>query len=131
MSGGARFKIAELCGGHAKQQEAVELALYDTRRFWVWYCSRRAAKTTGIAILLLVAALDKDNANCIYAGITRGHAKETIWRRIWKPMCDRLGIECKHNETSQQTIFANGSSVVFGGLDDKRHIQTYLGNEVD
>jgi hypothetical protein len=100
--------------------------------YQVWSCSRRAAKTTGIAIHDLFVALSEPGTNQIYAALTRGQAKEAMWRTTWIPMVDRvcgLGY-AKHNHTNQQTMFPNGSSVAFGGLDDIRHIQTMLGQRL-
>jgi len=121
----------ELTAGHAKQLDALVSLLTSPERFWCWYTSRRAGKTSNVAFAHLLTALANDNQNCIYAALTRGQAKEAVWRTIWLPLLDRLEIKHKSNQTHQQTIFENGSSVVFGGLDDLRHIQTYLGNRVD
>lgn len=126
------MNLEQLTGGHEKQLDALTALLYDNdERFQLWWCSRRAAKTTAVAIALAELATSRDGSNCIYVGITRKQVKNTIWRVIWKPLLERLGVDCKHNETDQQTIFPNGSSVVFGGIDDRKHIETHLGNRLD
>lgn len=131
----AEIDLLALCAGHAKQLEAIETLLDpDSPQFQTWYCSRRAAKTTGISIHDLAVAIREPGSNQIYTALTRSQAKEAMWRVTWKPMVDRVcaehDIAYKHNDTNQQTLFENGSSVVFGGLDDMRHIQTFLGQNL-
>jgi hypothetical protein len=127
--------LDKICGDHFKQREAIHALLTDPAQFQLWRCSRRAAKTTGIALTAAHIATEEDGTNQIYAALTRGQAKEAMWRTTWKPFIAReLGDEksggYKHNETNQQTMFANGSSVAFGGLDDLKHIQTFLGQKL-
>ena len=124
--------LAKECGTHFKQLDAITTLLIDSHQFQAWYCSRRAAKTHGIALHDLKVALAEPGTNQIYTALTRSQAKEAMWRVTWVPMVDRicgLGF-AKHNHTNQQTIFPNGSSVAFGGLDDLRHIQTFLGQNL-
>lgn len=121
----------ELTAGHGPQLDALLTLLRSPERFHCWICSRRAGKTEAIVYALLLTALGQDNRSCIYTALTRGQAKESVWRTKWIPLLDRLEIKRKDNLTNQQTIFENGSSVVFGGLDDRKHIQTFLGSDIE
>lgn len=127
--------LDRICGEHFKQRAAIHALLNDPAQFQGWRCSRRAAKTTGMAIVGTEIAIEEPGTNQIYAALTRGQAKEAMWRTTWKPfLMKELGDEktggYKHNETNQQTMFTNGSSVAFGGLDDLKHIQTFLGQKL-
>ena len=121
---------AALCGGHVKQLDAIRTLLDpNASQYQAWYCSRRAAKSHGMAIHALKVAIEEPGTNQIYTALVRAQAKEAMWRTKWIPLVDGLFGEgyAKHNHTNQQTIFPNGSSVGFGGVDDLKHIQTLLG----
>lgn len=129
------MNLEKICGEHYKQLDAIQTLLTNPAQFQLWRCSRRAAKTVGMAIAGATVATTEPGTNQIYAALTRGQAKEAMWRTTWKPLLLReLGDEktggYKHNETNQQTMFENGSSVAFGGLDDLKHIQTFLGQKL-
>lgn len=124
------MELEAICGEHYKQLDAIQTLLTDPAQFQGWRCSRRAAKTTGMAITAAKIATSEPGTNQIYAALTRGQAKEAMWRTTWKPFLDSQGIERKDNETNQQSMFPNGSSVAFGGLDDLKHIQTFLGQKL-
>ena len=121
----------ELVAPHAKAAEALDTLLDSPGRYQCWWTSRRAAKTNTIARAHMLTALSTPNANCIYTALTRGQSREVVWRTIWLPMLDHYEIAHKPNQTNQQSIFPNGSSVVFGGLDDEKHVQTHLGTRLD
>lgn len=121
----------DLVSPHLRAFEALTDLLDSPDRFWVWYTSRRAAKTSTLARAHLLTALTIPGANCIYTALTRGQAREVVFRTIWQPMLARYEIDHKTNLTHQQTIFPNGSSVIFGGLDDEKHILTNLGTRLD
>ncbi len=121
----------ELLAPHTKALAALSSLLDDPERFFVWYTSRRAAKTSTLARAHLLTALTIPGANCIYTALTRGQAREVVFRTIWQPMLAKYEIAHKTNLTHQQTIFPNGSSVLFGGLDDEKHVLTNLGTRLD
>ncbi len=126
-----RVTPEELTAPHEKALDALTTLLNDPARYQCWWTSRRAAKTNTLARAHLLKALNTDGANTIYTALTRGQAREVVWRTIWLPMLDRYEIEHKPNQTHQQSIFPNGSSVIFGGLDDEKHILTNLGTRLD
>lgn len=121
----------ELVNPHVKAREALDALLDHSARFQCWYTSRRAAKTSTVLRGHMLQALEHEGSNGIYTALTRGQAREVAWRAIWIPLLDRYEIERKDNQTHQQSIFPNGSSVVFGGLDDEKHILTNLGTRLD
>jgi hypothetical protein len=123
--------VEDLTGSHVKAADALRTLVYEPDRFQCWRTSRRAAKTSTIARALMLTATGNENTNSIYTALTRGQAREVVWRTIWLPLLDKYQIEHKPNQTHQQSIFPNGSSVLFGGLDDEKHITTNLGNRLD
>lgn len=130
------FTIEGLTNGHQRQAQALRDLLYHPNRRHCWMTARRAGKTTAAAFALALFALANKDANCVYLGLTKDHARTVIWAEIWLPLLEkwgfRDGIEVIHSETRRETIFtATGSVVKFGGTDDMRHVRTMLGTRLD
>lgn len=101
------------------QSEATNLLLY---------CSRRAGKTEVILGLLLLTSMNRAGVSCLYLGHTSKQVKK-IWRR-WKKLLRDFDLPASHDETDIETELHNGSRIVFGSIDDRAHIQTYLGDSM-
>lgn len=90
-------------------------------------CSRRAGKTELNARKLLKAVLH-DNTPCLYLNRTFDNAINQLYDLFLK-LADELGIKTA-NGTSKSNgviVFANGSSVRFGGVNDIAAIDKYRG----
>lgn len=122
----ALFTLLAVADGHIKQLKLME----DRARYILALCSRRAGKTYAMATILIATARDNPGSNSVYIALTRGQAKRIMWTEIWKPLCDKWGVDCKHNEADLATTFANGSHVYFSGTDDVEHIKTQLGSKL-
>ena len=93
-------------------------------------CSRRAGKTHVCLFLLFLTALATPQTTNLYLGLTAASAGE-IYTKVWKPLVDRFNLpETDHLDSKQQTTFANGSTVRFGGTDDIKHVKTLLGSSM-
>lgn len=120
------FTMLAVADGHVKQLALLQ----DARRYILALCSRRAGKTYAMATILLATAREIAGSNSVYIALTRGQAKRIMWTEIWKPLCEKWGAQCSHNEADLATTFANGSHVYFSGTDDVEHIKTQLGSKL-
>ena len=95
-----------------KQREFID----DTSQLKVGFCTRRAGKTTGCTLLMLAKAVTKPGSKSIYVNITRGGAKDTVWKEL-KALCIKHSLPTKHpNETDLSIEFDNGSFIkLYGG----------------
>lgn len=116
-----------IADGHEYQYQLLTTALYAI----IAMCSRRAGKTWALCGLLLLTAIKTPNVSCLYLALTAGQARK-VYNRIWFRLLRRFGILklCKISATEQSVTFPNGSTVVFGGVDDLRHVQTLLGDSM-
>ena len=77
--------------------------------------ARRAGKSEGVAVYLLIEALENDRAVCCYYALTRQKAMDTVWQRLLEFNSDfKLGADM-HLGTLSLT-FPNGSVIRCGGI---------------
>jgi hypothetical protein len=112
---------------HAGEQDPNRPGFLN--RHVIAICSRRAAKSTGICGLLAMDASQFDGAQ-IYFGKTKPAVRFSIWNKIWKPFCKKMGFQVSHAEGPMVSTFSSGGVVAFTGTDDIAHIETYLGNKL-
>jgi hypothetical protein len=113
-----------LAGDHKKQLEVYK----STAAAIILLCSRRAGKSDVCMGLLLLTALATPNVSCLYLALVSRQA-QTVFIKKWKPLLRRLGVVATHT-ADLSTTFENGSTVVFGGIDDARHVATLLGDSM-
>lgn len=111
-----------LAAGHVMQLAI----LLSTTQNLILQCSRRAGKTWVCLCLLLLTATSTSNVCCIYLGLDKT-AVEDQWI-VWLRLLGSLGIVAHH--ANMVTTFANGSYIEFGGLDDKRHVESFRGRNM-
>lgn len=121
----ARLTPEVLAGKHEK---CLQL-LRSLARNIILLCSRRAGKTEFSCRLLLQTAMKTDGCSSLYLALVGPQAGK-VWRRKWKPLLRKLKVQCKHDELLMQTVFPNESVVQFGGVDDARHVATFLGDSM-
>lgn len=126
------FTPAAIANGHAKQEEILRLALNGQLRDMLLMCSRRAGKSRLVCGLLAIVAMRTDNCASLYLALTAGQAR-IIWSKHFIPMIRKFKIPCQYprGQTGEmKAIFANGSTVVFGGTDDLRTVTHLLGDSM-
>ncbi len=121
----ASFSAEALCFG-------PQLAFVRSRaKRKVARCSRRAGKTTGVAIGLLEHALQPPYANQIYVTISLKNAKRLVWPTV-KRLNDHFKLGGVPNETEGFVKFPhlpNEPHIFLGGAKDKSEIDKLRGYE--
>jgi hypothetical protein len=89
-------------------------------------CSRRAGKSYGVGLALILRALQFERTKHLYLALTRDSAKRILWDDILKTICRELRIKAKFNETELSVRFENGSIIYLLGADAKQEEQDKL-----
>ncbi len=103
------------------QQLLVALA---PNRFVAAICSRRAGKTTVVAVKALQELLNYPNSIGYYLALT-DKSVESILMPIIRPLVMKYKIPCKIN--SDEVIFDNGSKLLIGGANHINKIESFRG----
>lgn len=102
----------------------------DPSRFKVAVCTRRAGKTFGVGLYLLLTALSYPNSNCLYLARSRGAAKNIIVKDVFNDIIERLGLKdsIEYNMGELSLTLSNGSVIRIAGADaDHRQIANLVG----
>ena len=83
--------------------------------------TRRAQKSTNIAILLINQAIKFPNSSCLYAGLTFASAERIMYKDILVPIFDRFHISVQYNMSKKELHFDNNSIIYLYGLDSTPH----------
>lgn len=100
----------------------------DTSPFVVACTTRRAGKTVGDRVKLLLAALSQPNVTALYVATTRGVAEELMWRGL-KRWNDEYALGGSTNDTKLVLELPNGSRVRCSGAKDKGEADKIRGPE--
>lgn len=137
----ARQEQASDTGKYGRKAEAIlgqllpmqgDLALDEHKRLAL-LSAGRVGKTYTIRARLLRSALLRPHSLSVYIGLTRMKARQEIWegQSGIMALCDRLGLrepEVRFNRQEMLfTIPALGSTIMCGGADDMKTIETYRG----
>jgi hypothetical protein len=124
----SRFTVEAACGDHAEQLAFVR----DRSSNWIHLvAARQSGKSFGCDTALLDQGFHAPATTNVLLGIKGTGVKINNWTPIWKPMCERWGVdEQRHNETTMLTTFANRARVMFAGTDDLANVKKYLGNNL-
>lgn len=91
---------------------------------------RRAAKSWTICALMIITCLKKEEARCLYLGLTRQSVKRIAWDIICK-ICDTHNIKYKANKIDL-IIYIGKSTIELGGADGTvGYTERYLGASFD
>lgn len=115
-----------ISNGHVPQRRVLE----DDSRRQIWLCSRRAAKSVSVCAKAATLALRYPNSVIIYFGATYNAVHLLIWGPVWKAFRQKWGVGGTDTEKPMVTTFANGSTVLFVGADDYKHVESYLGGKL-
>lgn len=106
-----------------KQLEAIQ----DESPFKAFLCSRRAGKSTGIAVDLVKTALETEYCTALYVTGARSNAKTIVWAEV-KRLNQEKGYGGVPNESELTLTFPHTRSVVrLAGAKDKASIDKIRG----
>lgn len=110
---------------HQKQFDATE----DSALFVALLCSRRAGKSTGIALKWLQGAYDWAGTASVYITRTAALSKQILWDRILSRMVERRGLPVKlanrHGELMVE--HENGSTLWLAGCPTLPSVEKFVG----
>lgn len=120
------YKPQLLDSNFPKQCEFIK----DTSRKKALFCTRRAAKSYTGGLYLVQEALEHDNVNCLYLGLTRLSAKGIIWKDILKDIDKKNRLDMQFNGTELTATLKNGSIIHVTGADaDADEMEKLLGKK--
>lgn len=114
---------AEACS-FGKQRSAIE----SRHKRKVLRCGRRSGKTVGVAIALLLAALEQPIVPVLYVTLTRGNAKEIIWDELLR-LNEEFQLGFKVREGALELVSPIGIKIQLRGAHTKREIAKYRGKK--
>jgi hypothetical protein len=121
---GASFDIEKIA--FPKQLEFIQ----DPWRLKTLFCTRRAAKSYTGGLYLVKEALEYDNCNCLYIGLTRQSAKGIIWKDVLKDINKKNNLEMSFNGSELTATTRNGSIIYVTGADaDEDEMEKLLGKK--
>ncbi len=102
----------------------------DKAKLKALFCTRRAAKSYTGGIGLVDAAVNNDNVNCLYLGLTRLSAKGILWNDVLKDIDKRKSLSMRFNGTELTATTKNGSTIYLTGVDaDEDEMEKLLGKK--
>lgn len=110
--------------GHAAQLEILGLDWTSL----VLMCSRRAGKSIVCVALCILVGLKTPNVHCLYLSLTAEQSAPRFSE--CKAMLDRFEIPYTPNESDQTVTLPNGSMIRFTGLDDRRRVNVFKGDQL-
>lgn len=107
----------------------TEFILHPARRKAL-FCTRRSAKSYTGGLYLVKEALEHDNSNCLYLGLTRLSAKGIIWKDILKTIDKKNHLGMTFNGTELTATTTNSSVIYATGVDaDEDEMEKLLGKK--
>lgn len=93
-------------------------------------CTRRAGKSVGIGRCLLKESYDYPGASNLYLALTRGSAKNILWKDVLKSINRDLTLGIKFNEAELIARMPNDSQIMLAGADNSHsEMEKYLGGK--
>lgn len=109
-----------------KQVEFIK----DPHRRKAIFCTRRSAKSYTAGLYLVKTALEFNQVNCLFIGLTRSSAEAIVWKDILKDINKRYNLEADFNESKLRMAFKNGSQIMITGVDaDEDEMTKLLGRK--
>lgn len=94
------------------------------------FCTRRAAKSYTGGLGLFDAAVNNDEVNTLYIGLTRSTAKGIIWKDVLKKINKVHSLGARFNETELTVTTKNNSMIYVTGVDaDEQEMEKLLGKK--
>lgn len=104
-------------------KEQLEFCLLPSR-FTAALCSRRAGKTTVVAVKIVQALLDTPKTMGMYLALTNESVKD-IFMPVLRPLLLKYKIKCKI--TTDSVTFLNGSKLLLLGANHVHKIESFRG----
>ncbi len=89
-------------------------------------CGRRSGKTVGVAIALLLAALEQPVVPVLYVTLTRGNAKDIVWRDLLR-LNREFGLGFTVREADLELVSPIGVVIQLRGAHTAQEIEKYRG----
>lgn len=102
--------------------------ILDKSRYIDVQCSRRAGKTSGLALRFLRTMERYPNSQCIYLGLTYESARDIMWPVI-QEIDENFGIGCRFLESTCTVVHPNGAKLRIMGADMKNFIKRLKGRK--
>lgn len=83
----------------------------------VLFCTRRASKSYTAGLGLFQTALEFDEVNCLYLGLTRASAKGILWKDVLKQINRKHQLRTDFNGSELTATTPNGSIIHLTGVD--------------
>jgi hypothetical protein len=123
-----REKATQLMGRLFHQQVGL---LEDPARRKTLLCPRRAGKSFAAAVYLMVTCLNRTDANCLYATLTKGSARSILWP-VLKKFDKEFELGCHFHNTQLICTFPGGNRRIFlTGAESRAEIDKLRGQPYD
>jgi hypothetical protein len=131
----ARLQALERSRGSLDLEKALLDSCFPAQRafvedmspFLVGFCTRRAAKSWGDTVKLLLSALRHPNSANLYLTLTRESGSGAIWDEILKPLNEQFRIGIEFNEAKLVARLPNNSRIHLVGVDQEGEARKLLG----
>ncbi len=100
----------------------------DRARYIAAQCSRRAGKTTGLAIRFFKTMERYTDSQCLYLALTRDSAKEIMWP-VLQELNKLYKLGCTFVESKLEMTHPNGAKLKLMGADLKNFIKRIKGRK--
>lgn len=118
------YNKVELKGDFPEQDAFIN----DSSRYIDAQCSRRAGKTTGLAIRFFKTMERHPKTGCIYLGLTLESAREILWPVLIE-LNDKYSLGCTFVESKLTMKHPNGATLKLFGADMKNFIKRLKGRK--
>lgn len=89
-------------------------------------CSRRAGKSIGCAVDLMLTATSNNKVTCLYITLTRSTAEKLVWPALLE-LNLKHGFNAKPNISKLSLTFPNGSVIYLSGCSNKAEVEKFRG----
>lgn len=89
-------------------------------------CSRRAGKSIGCAVDLMLTAASHANVTCVYITLTHDTAKKLVWKSLLE-LNEVHQFGAKANLTELSLTFPNRSIIYCSGCSSKKEVEKFRG----
>lgn len=114
------FNLEDIC--FAEQRAFI----MDTSPWVTASCSRRAGKSIGCAVDLMLTAAANNAVICLYITLTRSTAEKLVWPALLD-LNLRHGFGAKPNISKLSLTFPNGSVIYLSGCNNKAEVEKFRG----
>lgn len=92
--------------------------------------TRRAGKSHAACAAMIIKALSRPGATCLYLALTRASAKRIAWK-VLKALCRDYKIEATFSESELVATFANDASISLYGVNQENLLDNLRGTPID